>query len=1129
MRSHPDKTSDSMQRGWKPTAHATVVAVATLLSACGGGESDGTATAQSQAGAATTAASADQTSEVTVQADSKQVARLGEFQSVDGHLAKSSKVLRGVGTVTMTAKVPRAGRYELSVWWPQGLTDAGQIDIEVAQSSGQAGAVRKDQRVNGGEWISIGVYDIASAGDAAVRFNSQSGGAIYVDAVRLRELGRNESDLPAIATEQLPIGLKGEAYVADLATAGGRAPLSFSVSEGALPPGLSLDKATGVITGQPTARGSFDVGIAVRDAQGRTVARSFSVVIEASASRASEAKGQPPASGRKSAQSLGAAGSASAPPDLTNILTTVANMPEGEWQKVNLNRFADVWAPADLRPLFGSGNPEPSRIILAWSSFAWDPNRAALILYGGGHANYRGNDVYRWFASTQRWERAALPSQMVQTPQGQWNAIDGADKAPASAHTYDNTIFLPILDRMLVLGGAADPNGSHYLTPASATTTRVTGPYLFDPARAHPDKVGGSTGSHVKRVAPYPEVVGGNMWSNRESWLNASTTSKPPVESFVNGCTGYAMENGRDVVYARTANRLYRYEIGDLSNPATDTWRQVGTYWFGGSGGKSTCAYDPDRKIFLSTYQQNRLIYWPLNTLSPNTRDTLVTPTDPTGEFATLVASGAVKLSDCAIDFDPIRRDFKLWCADARVWSIKPPATMGAAGWVVEKQTPPTGAAPTEGVALGILGKWKYIPNLDVFMGLADSVQGNIWIYKPRGWVNPGSGTPSGNVAPSVSLGSPAPGASFTVGTSIALSAAASDSDGEVVRVEFFANGTKIGESTTGPGYGIVWPDAAPGTYALTAVATDNGGASRTSGTVSITVNAVVSNQPPLVALTQPVAGAVFTVGNPVTLAATASDPDGTVASVEFFAGSTSLGTVSSAPYTLTWTTAPLGTSSITAVARDNAGAVTSTAANAITVQAVGTGGTATLQRGSAVPSQVWDTYLSSYHKTLNFGTTVKLQDQFALYPTLLRFAIFHSEGGPVPNGAQITSAVLSFYKYSSYDMQYGLHRVLKEWSETSATWNQRLPGVPWTVAGAAGAGTDYAATADGTASTSFNPGWVTFNVTAGVQQMSQNALDPNLGWVLRGVSGYASALKLFHASESADPSLRPKLVISWQ
>lgn len=248
MTSRPDKTSDSMQRGWKPAAHATVVAVATLLSACGGGESDGTATAQSQAGAATTAASADQISEVTVQADSKQVARLGEFRSVDGHLAKSSKVLRGVGTVTMTAKVPRAGRYELSVWWPQGLTDAGQIDIEVPQSSGQAGAVRKDQRVNGGEWISIGVYDIASAGDAAVRFSSQSGGAIYVDAVRLRELGRNESDLPAIATEQLPIGLKGEAYVADLATAGGRAPFSFSVSEGALPPGLSLDKATGVIT-----------------------------------------------------------------------------------------------------------------------------------------------------------------------------------------------------------------------------------------------------------------------------------------------------------------------------------------------------------------------------------------------------------------------------------------------------------------------------------------------------------------------------------------------------------------------------------------------------------------------------------------------------------------------------------------------------------------------------------------------------------------------------------------------------------------------------------------------------------------------------------------------------------------
>jgi hypothetical protein len=161
--------------------------------------------------------------------------------------------------------------------------------------------------------------------------------------------------------------------------------------------------------------------------------------------------------------------------DLSGILTSIAAMPEGSWRRVNVNDYSSVWAPDNLRPLFGLSNPTPSRIILAWSGFAWDTKRAAIILYGGGHANYRGNDVYLWRADSQAWERGSLPSEMLQDSLGNWNAIDGSANAPASAHTYDNNVYLPVVDRMLVLGGAADSNGGHYLTKAG-TGSRVTGP-----------------------------------------------------------------------------------------------------------------------------------------------------------------------------------------------------------------------------------------------------------------------------------------------------------------------------------------------------------------------------------------------------------------------------------------------------------------------------------------------------------------------------------------------------------------------------------------------------------------------------------------------------------------------------
>ena len=60
------------------------------------------------------------------------------------------------------------------------------------------------------------------------------------------------------------------------------------------------------------------------------------------------------------------------------------------------------------------------------------------------------------------------------------------------------------------------------------------------------------------------------------------------------------------------------------------------------------------------------------------------------------------------------------------------------------------------------------------------------------------------------------------------LAATASDPDGTVTRVEFFNGTTKLGEDTTAP-YTLQWNVGAAGTYTLTARATDNAGATKTS------------------------------------------------------------------------------------------------------------------------------------------------------------------------------------------------------------------------------------------------------------------------------------------------------------
>jgi uncharacterized protein (DUF2141 family) len=160
------------------------------------------------------------------------------------------------------------------------------------------------------------------------------------------------------------------------------------------------------------------------------------------------------------------------------------------------------------------------------------------------------------------------------------------------------------------------------------------------------------------------------------------------------------------------------------------------------------------------------------------------------------------------------------------------------------------------------------------------------------------------------------------------MSAAAADRDGSVARVDFYAGSTRIGTDTTSP-FTFSWGSVPAGSYALKAVATDNGGAATTSTTVTVTVNA---NKPPLVSLLLPLSGATFASPATISLSASASDPDGSVQRVDFYNGSTVVGSSMTAPYAFKWLNVPAGSYSLRAVARDNIGAVTASAWSNVTV-----------------------------------------------------------------------------------------------------------------------------------------------------------------------------------------------------
>jgi hypothetical protein len=149
-------------------------------------------------------------------------------------------------------------------------------------------------------------------------------------------------------------------------------------------------------------------------------------------------------------------------------------------------------------------------------------------------------------------------------------------------------------------------------------------------------------------------------------------------------------------------------------------------------------------------------------------------------------------------------------------------------------------------------------------------------------------------------------GALSSPSNGVTLTATATPSGGGafITSIEFRVNGVSVGVDTSAP-FEVTWTPAAPGSYVITAIATDSSAASNntlTSAPVNVTVTAVRT-----VTVIGPANNSAVTQNSELFLRSTAAMSDGIVASVEYLLNGASLGTVSTAPYNLaaTITAAP--------------------------------------------------------------------------------------------------------------------------------------------------------------------------------------------------------------------------------
>lgn len=415
--------------------------------------------------------------------------------------------------------------------------------------------------------------------------------------------------------------------------------------------------------------------------------------------------------------------------DLTRLEGVLAGLPEGGWVRVNTSSFSSAFPTGSVAVnllQFGiNGDRDPSLIIGAWSSFAWNSDAGTVMLFGGGHANYAGNEMYIWSATSGAWSRGSLPSALNS------GMFVPDNSAPQSAHTYDNQLYLPVNHMFLTLGGAAFPVGGNFAAQVNGTTVR-TGPWLFDPSLADPNKVGGTSGSGYDPTTP-----GGNMWIDRST----SYTGALP-QSFIEGSTAYRMEGGKDVVYVEADSfqsgwpYLYRYTVGDVRNGGVDTWENIGRNSFQGQAAQGVAAIDTQHNLFVRTAGgtwSHDLIVWDLSKASA--------ASPALNQVISLVDSQGVAFTMTnryGMDFDPVFGAFFLWDANANgdVFSFSAQYDQNgnlASTWTISKILSSTAAHPSLNIPAGVLGKWQYVPELNAFIGMEAYSSGDagLWLYKP--------------------------------------------------------------------------------------------------------------------------------------------------------------------------------------------------------------------------------------------------------------------------------------------------------------------------------------------------------------------------------------------------------------
>ncbi|MDH3533110.1 MAG: fibronectin type III domain-containing protein, partial [Gammaproteobacteria bacterium] len=246
----------------------------------------------------------------------------------------------------------------------------------------------------------------------------------------------------------------------------------------------------------------------------------------------------------------------------------------------------------------------------AWSGGVMDTARNRLIIWGGGHSNYAGNEVYALNLDTLTLVRLNDPSTPIRD--GCSNGRTYADGKPVSRHTYNHLAYLPAQDAMFAWGGSMWQCG-----------TQGDDAWLLN----------------------FPSL----------SWTKISSASGPVGNVFA---IGAAYDPNTGFVYATNWTSLSSY------NPSTDTW----TVRSGAGIGEVAAVIDPVRKkYFMHEASHGSTLYW-YDISKPTGSVSLQSA--PTTGCSSFLGNG--RAYGVGMEYDPVQDRIVGWNGGDTVYILNP-------------------------------------------------------------------------------------------------------------------------------------------------------------------------------------------------------------------------------------------------------------------------------------------------------------------------------------------------------------------------------------------------------------------------------------------------------------------------